>query len=148
MISRRAFSVVTAILSTVVFGTVFFSPSSGPNETFALTTEQPAFSCTSPYHHDGDNIRCPDGPKGRLYGIDAPEMPGACKPGRRCTPGDPIASRDHLRSLTVAKEVRCFQRDVDVYGRVIVQCRTGDIDLSCAQIKSGHAVARYGQVQC
>jgi endonuclease YncB( thermonuclease family) len=62
-----------------------------------------AFLCLNPSHHDGDNIYCAGEIRShRLYGIDAPEMPGACRPGRECTPGDPYASRDHLKSLTEA----------------------------------------------
>ena len=46
------------------------------------------FPCPNPYHHDGDAIRCGhEGRSDRLYAIDAPEMPGACRPGRECSPG-------------------------------------------------------------
>jgi len=57
------------------------------------------FSCPNPEHHDGDAIRCgSQGKSMRLYAIDAPEMPGACRPGRQCTPGDPFCfSRSSAR---------------------------------------------------
>ncbi len=40
-----------------------------------------SFACLNPSHSDGDNIRCAniDGAM-RLHGIDAPEMPGSCRP--------------------------------------------------------------------
>ena len=84
----------------------------------------------------------------RLYGIDAPEMPGACRPGRRCTPGDPYAARDHLRDLTRGRSVRCEEMDVDSYGRPVVRCLADDQDISCAMVASGHAVERYGRLDC
>jgi endonuclease YncB( thermonuclease family) len=107
------------------------------------------FGCASPQHHDGDAIRC--GSKGRsmrLYGIDAPEMPGACRPGRQCTPGDPIAARDHLRALTAGKSVVCQQVDQDRYGRKIVRCTADGVDLSCSMVRDGYAVERYGRLNC
>lgn len=108
-----------------------------------------SFACAQPWHHDGDNIRCAGIDRSmRLYGIDAPEMPGACRPGRRCTPGDPYAARDELRALTDGRRVSCVQRDTDSYGRPVVQCEADGVDLSCAMIASGHAVPRYGALDC
>ena len=108
-----------------------------------------SFSCLSPSHHDGDNVRCANIEQAiRLQGIDAPEMPGACRPGRDCTPGDPFAARDHLRSLTAGRELQCTQEDVDRYGRIIARCSVGGVDLSCAMIAAGHAVSRYATIEC
>lgn len=41
--------------------------------------------------NDGDTIRC-NGERVRLLGIDAPELPGHCRSGRDCAPGDRYAS--------------------------------------------------------
>jgi endonuclease YncB( thermonuclease family) len=107
------------------------------------------FDCASPIHHDGDAIRCAGQRRSmRLNGIDAPEMPGACRQARRCTPGDPFAARDHLRSLTAGRAVRCRRLAVDSYGRAIVACRAAGADLSCAMVAAGHAVRRYGRLRC
>jgi uncharacterized membrane protein YsdA (DUF1294 family) len=107
------------------------------------------FACSAPRHHDGDAIMCAGSHRSdRLYGIDAPEMPGACRPGRRCTPGDPYAARDMLARLTNGRSVVCNQVDSDVYGRRIVRCSADGEDLSCAMIASGLAVARYGRLDC
>ncbi len=109
-----------------------------------------AFLCLNPSHHDGDNIHCAGGGarSNRLYGIDAPEMPGACRPGRDCTPGDPYAARDHLKSLTEGHQVTCEPLDTDIYGRTIVRCSADGVDLSCAMVKDGYAVERYGRLSC
>lgn len=112
------------------------------------STGQSHFRCASPYNHDGDNIRCAGRPSSRLYGIDAPEMPGACRPGRRCTRGNPYAARDHLRSLVAGRTVECRQVDRDHYGRPILRCRADGRDLSCAMIRDGYAVKRYGTLDC
>ena len=105
--------------------------------------------CSNPQHHDGDAIRCGSaGRSMRLYAIDAPEMPGACRLGRQCTPGDPFAARDHLRALTAGKTVMCRQVDLDRYGRKVVQCFADDIDLSCQMVRDGYAVERYGRLHC
>ena len=86
--------------------------------------------------------------RGRLYGIDAPEMPGACREARSCTPGDPYASRDNLRWIVTGKEVRCHQITTDAYDRRILQCWAGGVDLACAQVAAGQAIERYGRLNC
>lgn len=108
-----------------------------------------SFTCENPRHHDGDNVRCAGlKPAIRLEGIDAPEMPGACRPGRDCTPGDPYAARDALRALTQGRSVICTRQDTDRYGRIIARCSADGIDLSCAMIAAGHAVPRYVTIDC
>jgi len=114
-----------------------------------LAAAAASFVCENPSHHDGDNVRCANVPGSmRLQGIDAPEMPGACRPGRDCTPGDPFAARDYLRSLTEGKTLQCVQEDTDTYGRAIVNCTAGALNISCAMIESGHAVPRYAPLDC
>ncbi|MGE4307373.1 MAG: thermonuclease family protein [Novosphingobium sp.] len=106
-----------------------------------------AFTCPSPKVIDGDTIRCGDR-RIRLYGIDAPELPGHCRPGRNCAPGDPYASTEHLQSLIGVATLECSQKDIDVYGRIVARCSAGETDLSCAQIKDGQAIRRYGVIFC
>lgn len=108
-----------------------------------------SFLCEQPSHHDGDNLRCANVQGSmRLQGIDAPEMPGACRPGRRCVDGDPFAARDYLRDLTRGKTLECTQEDTDSYGRAIVNCTAGRVNISCEMIASGHAVPRYAPLAC
>ena len=114
-----------------------------------LAAAAASFVCENPSHHDGDNVRCANVPGSmRLQGIDAPEMPGACRPGRSCVDGDPVAARDYLRSLTEGKTLKCVQEDTDNYGRRIVNCNAGTMNISCAMIESGHAVPRYAPLDC
>jgi len=107
-------------------------------------------ACPSPRHHDGDAIRCGSGhgKSMRLYAIDAPEMPGACRPGRWCVPGDPYASRDHLASLTAGRSVAYRVLSDDRYRRHIVQAFADGVDLSCAMVRDGYAIERYGKLRC
>ncbi len=107
------------------------------------------FACASPTHHDGDAIRCAGRSRSdRLYGIDAPEMPGTCRRDRACVGGDPFATRDHLAGLTNGRAVSCTQVDRDRYGRRVVRCSAEGKDLSCAMIADGFAVPRYGRIDC
>lgn len=79
----------------------------------AESQEADAVTCVRPYVYDGDYIRCDGFGRSRLYGIDAPEMPGACRSGRTCVPGDPYDSRDNLRALVAKGNIMCRQRDTD-----------------------------------
>ena len=103
--------------------------------------------CVSPRVLDGDTIRCGE-TRIRLSSIDAPEMPGHCRPGRECTPGDPYASTGNLRSLVSGQAVGCRQVDTDHYGRAVARCSVQGRDLSCAQVEAGFAVKRYGWLSC
>ncbi|MBC7520382.1 MAG: DUF1294 domain-containing protein, partial [Sandarakinorhabdus sp.] len=105
------------------------------------------FACINPSHHDGGAIHCAGADRSdRMFGIDAPEMPGACRPGRRCTSGDPFAARDHLAALTAGHSITCEQADTDHYGRRVVRCAADGADLSCAMVADGFAVERYGRL--
>lgn len=103
--------------------------------------------CVSPTVVDGDTLRC-GSTRIRLSSIDAPEMPGHCRPGRECTPGDPYASTGNLRSLVSGQAVECRQVDTDHYGRAVARCSVEGRDLSCAQVDGGFAVKRYGFLVC
>lgn len=105
------------------------------------------FTCTQPRILDGDTFDC-EGTRVRLAGIDAPELPGHCRPGRDCTAGDPYASTENLRRLIGLSELRCRQSDTDRYGRAIARCAAGDVDLSCGQLDHDQAIRRYGWIWC
>lgn len=95
-----------------------------------------AASCTA---IDGDTLRC-GAERYRLLGIDAPELPGHCRIGRDCAPGDPVASKAALASLVDGKQVRLEVVGKDRYGRGLALASVGGVDLSCAQVKAGRAV--------
>jgi endonuclease YncB( thermonuclease family) len=74
-----------------------------------------------------------------LY-IDAPEMPGHCRPGRVCVDGDPYAAKAKLQELlTVSGGIHCKDEKKDVYGRRLAFCssKDGDFDLSQEMLNSG-----------
>lgn len=106
----------------------------------------PDLACYQPDIVDGDTFRC-DGQRVRLVGIDAPEMPGHCRPGRRCVDGDPHAAKDYLSSITRTR-VECASEGTDKYGRTLGRCKADEVDLSCAMLEAGHAERRYGVITC
>lgn len=111
------------------------------------TSEASKFECTSPRVLDGDTFDCGT-TRVRLEGIDAPELPGHCRPGRDCTPGDPYASTENLQRLVSGQTLQCRRTNTDSYGRTVARCEAGDVDVSCAQIAGGYAVRRYGPILC
>lgn len=90
---------------------------------------------------DGDTLRC-EGERVRLIGIDAPEMNGHCRPGRRCAPGDPIASKEALRRAVTGKPVVLERFGRDRYGRTLAIARVHRVNLACAQLRARHAIYR------
>jgi endonuclease YncB( thermonuclease family) len=106
---------------------------------FAAYSASSSFSCSVTSVHDGDTFRCSDGIRVRLSSIDAPEMPGACQPGRHCAPGDPYAARDLLRRLIGGRIVQC-QAVGTSYDRVVAWCSVAGVDLSRAMVSGGYAI--------
>jgi micrococcal nuclease len=99
-----------------------------------------AFACTSPQVTDGDTIKC-SSQRIRLLGIDAPEMPGHCRRGRKCVKGDPFASKRSLARGLAQGRVRVQPVSTDRYGRTIAVVRAGGVNMSCWQLE--HRAARY-----
>jgi micrococcal nuclease len=87
---------------------------------------------------DGDTIRCGD-ERIRLLGIDAPEMPGHCRPGRQCVAGDPYASTDSLDDA-MASSMTIERAGSDHYGRTLAIVAGPKGDLSCRQLNHGRAI--------
>lgn len=88
---------------------------------------------------DGDTLRCDQIGRVRLLGIDAPELPGHCRKGRVCAPGDPEASKRSLERM-LRREVTIVPVTRDRYGRTVAQVYAGGRNLACEQIKAGQAV--------
>ena len=121
-----------------------------------------SFICTPTHVWDGDGpIWCAEGPKIRLSGIAAREIDGQCKPEHPCPKASGPDARDHLvgllggargtartgHILVRASPMRCVSHGSGKGSRTAARCRTSEgIDLSCAMVRSGHALPwrRYG----
>ena len=94
---------------------------------------------------DGDSLR-----KGqqeyRLHGIDAPELNQACRRADGTEYPCGRAARDHLRGLVRKGPLDCAIRETDRYGRLVADCRSGEIDINRDMVASGWAIAyrRHG----
>ena len=116
----------------------------GPPKVDKVTVVRPMvvvakFTCTVQSVHDGDTFRCTTGDRVRLSSIDSPEMPGACSPGRSCAPGDPYAAKAALEGLIGGRTVQC-EPDYRSDDRIAAWCSADGVDLSCAMLRSGHAI--------
>lgn len=90
---------------------------------------------------DGDTIRCGD-ERIRLLGIDAPELPGHCREGRDCVPGDPFASTNSL-AAAMSSAMRVGRVGTDRYGRTLAIVESDRGDLSCWQLTHGQATYKF-----
>jgi micrococcal nuclease len=88
---------------------------------------------------DGDTIRCGQ-ERIRLLAIDAPEMPGHCRRGRVCAPGDPFAARAALEQALRLGPVTVVRVRIGAWGRTDADVLVNGQSLSCLQLRAGHAV--------
>lgn len=86
---------------------------------------------------DGDTISVGSGPHIRLARIDAPELPGHCRRGRICQPGDPYAAREYLQGLLNHGDLQCTDSGTDVYRRRLAECSISGLNVSDAMLRSG-----------
>lgn len=87
---------------------------------------------------DRDTIRC-NGERIRLLGIDTPELPGHCREGRDCVPGDPFAARRSLVDALIGT-IHIYRVGADHYGRTLATLSSDKGDLSCWQRQHGQAI--------
>jgi endonuclease YncB( thermonuclease family) len=88
---------------------------------------------------DGDTIEIRD-QRIRLHGIDAPEGGQLCERDGspyRCGQRAALALADKIGRATV----RCEQRDVDRYNRIVAVCSLGNVDLNASMVRQGWAIA-------
>lgn len=111
------------------------APSSGSSAVMAMRN-----AVSQCYAVDGDTLRC-GAERVRLIGIDSPEMPGHCITGRHCVKGDPFAAKAALAGAVGATmAIRRF--GTDHYGRTLALVKGPLGDLSCGQLRAGHAIYR------
>ena len=101
------------------------------------SSEEPIANCRVV---DGDTLRC-GSERVRLLGIDAPELPGHCRTGRACAPGDPVASTSSLADALVGP-LTIVRVGTDRYGRTLALVSAGGRDLSCHQLSRSQAIYR------
>ena len=88
---------------------------------------------------DGDTLEM-TGERFRLFGIDAPEA------DQTCIRNDEVwgCGKDAtalLESLTRGKQISCEQVERDSYRRIVVVCRSGQVDLAEAMVSTGLAIS-------
>ena len=88
---------------------------------------------------DGDTIYI-NKIKYRLHGIDAPEMKQSCKmkdKNYKCG----VKSKEFLISLIGNQSVKCNQKDIDRYKRIVAECFVGKTNLNKELVRNGWALA-------
>lgn len=97
------------------------------------------FICQVASVHDGDTLRCSDGTRIRLSGINARESDGSCSTGHPCPEETAEAARAMLENHALGRRLHC-RRVGASYNRIVAWCAEGGRDLSCAMIGTGTAV--------
>lgn len=94
---------------------------------------------------DGDSLR-KGGEDFRLHGIDAPELHQDCQTAAGKSYPCGRQARDALSRLVSGQQLDCRIRDVDRYGRTVVDCSAGDLDINNEMVRLGWAIAyrRHG----
>lgn len=95
-----------------------------------------AVALTGCHAVDGDTIRCRS-ERIRLLGIDAPELPGHCRRGRLCAPGDPLAAKRDLSAFLRGGPVSMEPVTRDRYGRTVGIVRVRGVNASCHMLRHG-----------
>jgi len=95
------------------------------------------FTCEVVSVHDGDSLRCADGTRVRLQGVDANELDGSCH--FSCAAQSARWAQANLAELALNKRADCISTGKS-YRRVTAWCTVARTDLSCAQVSSGAAV--------
>jgi micrococcal nuclease len=135
----RSFAVVGSFLLITGISAIEIA---GRHSEAATPSDFPSYRADFCTVTDGDTIRCGE-ERIRLVEIDAPEMPGHCRRGRTCAPGDPHASKAALERFLAGRRVYVQRLDTDHYGRTIANVmvlREGLRGASCAQIRGRYAI--------
>ena len=108
---------------------------------FATTSYDLSGQVTVTKVSDGDSLRSGK-LRIRIFGIDAPELKQQCQDHNGSAWACGLAARQQLENLlNTNKLLHCELRDVDRYGRLVMQCFRGKVDIGAAMVRSGHALA-------
>ena len=111
------------------------------DDAFATTSYDLSGQVTVTKVSDGDSLRSGK-LRIRIFGIDAPELKQQCQDQNGSAWACGLAARQQLENLLDAdKLLHCELRDVDRYGRLVMQCFRGTVDVGAAMVRSGHALA-------
>lgn len=88
------------------------------------------FFCLHAAAVDGDTIRCEDGRRVRVWGIQAPE---------RYEPAGPASTRA-MGSLITGKTLQCERKGPDSYNRIVARCLVDGRDVAGEMVRQGRAV--------
>jgi len=89
---------------------------------------------------DGDSLRS-GRLKIRLHGIDAPELKQDCMTATGASWPCGQAARDAMAAIATKAPLRCVLMDVDRYGRLIMRCHAGTVDIAEHLVAKGLALA-------
>ena len=89
---------------------------------------------------DGDSLRS-GRLKIRLHGIDAPELRQNCIAATGASWPCGKAARDAMVEIATKAPLRCVLMDVDRYGRLIMRCHAGAVDIAEHLVARGLALA-------
>ena len=134
---RYTFTIAVLLGAAVVGGAAGIAPTLAERDGTTAAYAKTISGCRVT---DGDTIRCGD-ERIRLLAIDAPELPGHCRSGRRCAPGDPVAATRSLEAAMTAP-LTILRVGQDRYGRTLAQVAGTHGDLSCWQLEHHQAIYR------
>ena len=94
--------------------------------------------------HDGDTIYFQNGMKGRIFGIDAPELKDKIQNETEDIEYvSAIKAKTKLKFLLRNKRIKCIKITKDKYGREIIKIFANDIDIGIKLVELGLARVAY-----
>ena len=88
---------------------------------------------------DGDTLKI-NNKKIRLFGIDTPEINQLCSK-KELQYNCGIEAKEFLVALIKGKQIKCLEKNIKKYGRIIGECFYDDVNINKLLVRSGHALA-------
>ena len=139
--SKYTILVVTKVTTGLLIGllTIFYPP------TIAADLNEAPFSISGDLKitriSDGDSFRSGK-LRIRLFGVDAPEKEQQCSTpdGQQWACGF-VAQKALKKLVESVPKLSCDLKDIDRYGRLVMQCYAGKTDVGAALVRAGLALA-------